>query len=107
MVMRRYMETLATGRETMEMSILDFALAYELSIVNSYSKEQEERLVTFKNRNTRTHIDFFPMRANSRSMYKDYKLIPSECLMAQHRLLVMNLEIKSSIRMKRIKHCDL
>jgi len=39
--MRRYMEALVVGREIMGgVSILDFAVAYELSIVNSYFKKK-------------------------------------------------------------------
>ena len=82
------------------MSIFDFAVAYELSIVNSYFKKQEEHLVTFKSENTRTQIDYFLMRANSRKLSKDCKVIPSECLTTQHRLLVMDVEIRSAIRSK-------
>ena len=82
-------------------SIFDFAVAYELVIVNPYFKKKEEYLVTFKSRNTMTKIDYFLMGANSRRLCKDCKVIPSECLTTQHRLLVMDVEIKSSIRRKR------
>ena len=83
------------------MSILDFAVAYELSIVNSYFKKKEEHLVTFKSRDTRTQIDYFLMRVNSRRLCKEYKVIPSEFLMTQYRFLVMDMEISSSIRKKK------
>jgi len=35
-------------------SILDFVVAYELLIVNSYFRKKEEHLVTFKSSSTRT-----------------------------------------------------
>ena len=48
------------------MPILDFTVAYEPSIVNSYFRNIQEHLVTFKSGITRTQIDYFLMRANSR-----------------------------------------
>ena len=83
------------------MSILDFAVAYEFSIVNSYFRKKEEHLVTFKSGNIMTQIDYFLVRANNRKLCKDCKVIPSECLAMQHRLLVMDVAIRSSIRRKR------
>jgi len=53
-------------RNSAGVSILDFAVAYNLSIVNSYFRKREEHLVTFKSGSARTQIDYFLMRANSR-----------------------------------------
>ena len=44
---------------------MNFAVAYELTIVNSYFKKKEEHLVTFKSGNTRIQLDYFLMRANA------------------------------------------
>jgi len=82
-------------------SILDFAVAYELSIVNSCFKKKEEDLITFKSGNTRTQIDYFLMRTNNGRLCKDCTVIPNECLVTQHRLLVMDVEIRTVIRKKR------
>ena len=84
------------------MSILDFEVAYKLSIVNSYFKKKKEHLITFKSGSTRTQIDYLLMRTNDRRKCRDCKVIPSECLTTQHRLLVMDVEIRSVIRRKRI-----
>ena len=58
-------------------------------------------LLTFKSGTTRTQIDYFLMRTNNRSWYRDCKVLPSECLATQHRLLVLDVEIRSAIRRKR------
>ena len=76
-------------------------VAYELSIVNSYFKKKEEHLVTFKSGNNRTQIDYFLMRLNNKRLCRDCKVIRSECLTTQHRLLVMDVEIRGAIRRKR------
>jgi len=61
-------------------SFLDFAVAYELVIVNSYFKKKDEHLITFKSGSTKTQIDYFLMRSNDRRMCRDCKVLPSECL---------------------------
>jgi len=58
--------------------------------------------VTFRSGITKTRIDYFLIRANNRGMCKDYKMIPSEYLETQHRLLVMDVVIKKLNIMKGI-----
>jgi len=78
-------------------SILDFAVAYDLLAVNSYFKKKEDHLVTFRSGSIKTQIDYFLMRANKRRLCKDCKAIPSEYLETQHRLLVLDVEFKCAI----------
>jgi len=54
----------------------------------------EDHLVTFRSGSVKTQIDFFLTRADSRRICKDCKVIPSEFLGSQHRLLVLDVEIK-------------
>ena len=70
-------------------------------IVNSYFKIREEHLVTFKSGSARTQINYFLVRANSRRWCRDCKVLPSECLTMQHRLLVLDMEIRGAIRKQR------
>jgi len=39
--------------------VLNFAVAYELLVINSYFKKKEDHLVTFKSGFTKTQIDYF------------------------------------------------
>ena len=89
------------GRNSGGVSILDFAVAYDLAIVNTYFRKREEHLITFKSGNARTQIDYFLVRANNRRWCRDCKVLPSECLMTQHRLLVLDVEIRGEIRRRR------
>jgi len=45
------------ARNNRGVSMLDFAVAYELSIVNSYFRKMEEHLVTLKSGNTSSQIN--------------------------------------------------
>jgi len=82
-------------------TLLDFALPFDLTIGNSLFMKKEEHLVTFRSGRSKTQIDYCLIRTNHRSLCKDYKVIPSECLGTQDRLLVMDLVIKSFKAKKR------
>lgn len=82
------------GERNIGVSILDFAVAFESVIANSFFKE-EDHLVTFKSDTTKTQIDYFLIRAHNKRMCKDCKVIPSEYLGTQHMMLVMDVVIKS------------
>jgi len=81
--------------------VLDFAVAYELLVVNFFFKKKEDHLVTFKIGSLKTQIDYFLMRVDSWRFCKDCKMIPSEYLGTQHRLLVLDVEFKCSKWKKR------
>ncbi|XP_070004784.1 uncharacterized protein LOC142163315 [Nicotiana tabacum] len=56
-------------------------------------KKREDHLVTFWSTMAKTQIDYLLCRKYDRGMCT-FKVIPSECLSTQHRLFVMDLEIK-------------
>ncbi|KAG5575164.1 hypothetical protein H5410_055298 [Solanum commersonii] len=81
-------------------SLLDFAKAFELVIANSCFPKKENHLVTFRSSIAKTQIDYFLLRKGDRGLFKDCKVIPSENLTIQHKLLVIDLEIKRARRKK-------
>ncbi|XP_070035489.1 uncharacterized protein [Nicotiana tomentosiformis] len=72
-------------------SLLDFARAFELVIANSTFPKREEYLVTFRSMMAKTQIDYILLRRCDRGLCEDCKVIPSENLATQHRLLVMDV----------------
>nr|XP_016434099.1 PREDICTED: craniofacial development protein 2-like [Nicotiana tabacum] len=74
-------------------SLLDSAKVFDLVIANSYFQKREEHLVTFQSSFAKTQIDLLLPQKCDRGLCMDCKVIPSENLMTQHRLLVMDLEI--------------
>ncbi|XP_059285615.1 uncharacterized protein LOC132039087 [Lycium ferocissimum] len=82
-------------------SPLDFAKAFELVVANSSIPKKEDHLVTFRNSVAKTQIDFLLLRKYDKGICKDHKVIPSENLTTQHKLLVMDLDIKRK-RRKRV-----
>ena len=49
-------------------ALLDFALAFDLTIGNSLFKKREGHLVTFRSGSCKTQIDYCLIRANHRSL---------------------------------------
>ncbi|XP_059294637.1 uncharacterized protein LOC132047636 [Lycium ferocissimum] len=74
-------------------SLLDFAKAFGLVVANSSFPKREQHLVTFRSSTAATHTDFLLLRKDDKGLCKDCKVIPSENLTTQHKLLVMDLEI--------------
>ena len=60
-------------------SILDFAIAYDLIVAKTFFKKRDEHLVTFKSGANKSQTDLFLMRKADRLTCKDCKVIPREC----------------------------
>ncbi|KAM1519454.1 hypothetical protein ACFX1Z_022250 [Malus domestica] len=75
-------------------AILDFVMAYDLFLANTFFKKREEHVITYKSGSSKTQIDFLLMRKGDRITCRDCKVIPGESLANQHRLLVMDVHIK-------------
>ncbi|KAM2034227.1 hypothetical protein ACFX16_037464 [Malus domestica] len=61
-------------------AILDFAMAYDLFLVNTFFKKREEHVITYKSVSLKTQIDFLLMRKGDRITCKDCKVIPRKSL---------------------------
>ncbi|XP_055822746.1 uncharacterized protein LOC129891411 [Solanum dulcamara] len=75
-------------------SLLDFAKAFGLMVANLSFPKKEENLITFRSSRAVMQIDFLLLRKDDKSLCKDCKVIPSENLTTQHKVLVMDLEIR-------------
>ncbi|XP_070041242.1 uncharacterized protein [Nicotiana tomentosiformis] len=74
-------------------SVLDFARAFELVIVNSIFPKREEHLIIFRSIVAKTQIDYLLLRRCNKGLCEDCKVILSENLVTQHTLLVMDVGI--------------
>jgi hypothetical protein len=69
-------------------SILNFALAYDLTVVNTLFRKRVSHLVTFSSGQHCRQIDFILVRREDRHACLDCKVIPGECVVPQHKLVV-------------------
>ena len=91
--------TTSTGFETVhggfwyesrnqEGGVLDFAIAFDLMIANTFFRKRESHLVTFSGRQHSSQIDFVLVRRKNKRACLGCKVIPGECVVSQHKLLV-------------------
>ncbi|XP_071704211.1 uncharacterized protein [Rutidosis leptorrhynchoides] len=72
-------------------SILEFAIAHELVVANSFFKKREAQLNTFHSEGRSTHIDFLLIRKGEIRTCRDYKVLPTLTYSSQQRLFFMDL----------------
>jgi len=87
-------------------SILRIAQAHDLAVVNTFFQKKEEHLLTFKSGASRSQIDYFLVQRAELKGVKDCKVIPGECVAAQHRLLLMKFRLEGAWRKKEVKRCS-
>ena len=68
--------------------ILNFALSFDLMIANTFFRKRQSHLITFSSGQQTSQIDFVLTRRDSKRDCVDCKVIPGECVISQHQLLV-------------------
>ncbi|XP_057249936.1 uncharacterized protein LOC125496482 [Beta vulgaris subsp. vulgaris] len=81
--------------------ILNFALAYGLSIMNTWFEKRESHLVTCRSGSNASQIDLFLVRNAWRKSYTNCKVIPGESATTQHRLVVLDFRGRESLRKRK------
>jgi hypothetical protein len=74
--------------------ILNFALAYDLIVANTLFRKRVSHLVTFSNGQHCSQIDFILTRREDRHACLDCKVIPGECVVPQHKLVVADFRFR-------------
>ncbi|XP_047249967.1 uncharacterized protein LOC124885760 [Capsicum annuum] len=83
-------------------TLLDFARAFGSLVVNSSFPKKKDYLINFRSAIAKTQINLLLLRNGDKAFCNNYKVIPSEHVSTQHRLIVMDLIIKKS-KKKRAK----
>lgn len=73
--------------------ILDFAEATDLIIANTFFQKRTSHLITYTSRPNTSQIDFILLRKRDFPAVVDTKVIPSDCLAPQHKLVVTDLRV--------------
>ena len=74
--------------------ILDFAVANDFVIGNTFFVKRDSHLITYQSGPCKTQIDFILLKSKHLRMVKDIKVIPSEECAPQHKLLIGELQVK-------------
>jgi hypothetical protein len=81
--------------------ILNFALAYDLFVANTLFRKIVSHLLTFSSGRHCSQIDFILTRREDRHACLDCKVIPGECVVPQHKLVVVDFRFQ--VRFQRSK----
>ncbi|VFQ72575.1 unnamed protein product, partial [Cuscuta campestris] len=82
------------SRNPAGVSLLEFARASDFVVANSCFPKRDDHLATFVSGVGTTQIDYLFLRRCDRVLCKDAKVIPSENVTTQHKLLVMDVMIR-------------
>jgi hypothetical protein len=78
--------------------ILNFVLAYDLIIANTLFRKKVSHLLTFSSGQHCSQIDFILARRDDRHACLDCKVIPEECVVPQHKLVVADFRFRVRIQ---------
>jgi hypothetical protein len=81
--------------------ILNFVLTYDLFIANTLFRKRVSHLVTFSSDQHCSQINFILTRREDRHACLDCKVIPEECVVPQHKLVVVDFHFQ--VRFQRSK----
>jgi hypothetical protein len=88
-------------RNTEGEAFLEVALALDMAVVNTWFVKPESQRISFESGGNRTTVDYVLVRRADLSKVQDMKVIPGECCLLQHRLLVCVLKLEASVKRKR------
>ena len=81
--------------------VIDFAVAFDLALVNTFFEKRQNRLVTYKSGGRESQIDFLLYRRDYLKEVRNCKVINGECVAAQHRMVVMDCKLKNCAKTKK------
>jgi hypothetical protein len=85
-------------------SILNFALAYDLFVMNTLFRKRVSHLVTFSSGQHCSQINFILARREDSYACLDCKVISEECVVPQHKLVVADFRFQVHFqRSKRVQ----
>ncbi|XP_071727016.1 uncharacterized protein [Rutidosis leptorrhynchoides] len=79
------------------LSILDFAVAHDVVVANSFFKKTNAQLATFHSGGNSTQIDYLLLRRGDLRTCGDCKALTDLTCSSQHRLLIMDLVLRRRV----------
>jgi hypothetical protein len=70
-------------------------------VANTFFRKKKSHLITFSSGQYSSQIDFVLTRREERPNCMDYKVIPGECVVTQHKLLVADFYFQVCVRRDR------
>ena len=80
--------------------IVEFAMANELAVVNTYFKKRSSRCITYASGGKEAQMDYILCRRRELKTVQDCKVLPNEAVAKQHQLVISKLELETKCRRK-------
>ena len=80
--------------------IVEFAMANELAVVNTYFKKRSSRCITYASGGKEAQVDYILCRRRELKTVQDCKVLPNEAVAKQHKLVISKLELETKCRRK-------
>ena len=87
-------------RNTEGERVLEFAVAHNMTISNSWFAKSDNHLITYESGGAKTQVDYILVRKQHRKDIRDTKVIPGEECAPQHRLLVYDFRVPNPVKVK-------
>jgi exonuclease III len=75
--------------------ILEFMIAQDMALINTYFKKEENKLVTYSSGGRSSQIDFIACRRRDLKEIQDCAVINGEEVASQHRLVLLKMKIRT------------
>ena len=73
---------------------MDCAMAFDSAIINTWFEKKIDQFASYKSEDRKTQIDFLMYRRSQLREIRNCKVINRESVAAQHRLVVLDWEMK-------------
>ncbi|XP_068200663.1 uncharacterized protein [Palaemon carinicauda] len=86
-----------------EERVIDFSVAFDLAMINTFFEKKINRLITYSNGDRESHIDLLLCKRDHLTEVRNCKVINGEGVPAQHRLVIIDCRLKNcrrSIKMR-------
>ena len=77
--------------------ILNLCGAANIAVANTFYKQQDRQLITYQSENVSTPVDYILIRHCELKQVRNVEVIGSEECITQHKLLVCDITLKTSL----------
>ena len=88
------------GRNAEGERVVDCAVSFDLAVVNTWFKKDHSQYITYKSGGNESQIDILMCRRSHLKELKNCKVIKGEGVATQHRVVVMDWEMKNTEKSK-------
>ena len=83
--------------------VIDFAVAFDLALVNTFFEKKVSRLITYRSGGRESQIDLLMCRRDHLKEISNCKVINGESVAAQHRMVLIDCRLRNCKKSKKLR----